>query len=94
MPPVPPDAGSCAYQGGGGNYLSNESAYRNTLLRDRLRAPVLAGHIHTPFMQYFAPGDLYDPSDATFNAWRLAIVAQAKRLVHVVGQSAPARRTG
>src|SRR5581483_1266704 len=51
--PTPPDPGSCAYEGGGGNYLSNESAYRNTLLRDRLKAHVAAGHIHTPFMQHF-----------------------------------------
>jgi len=90
-PPVAPDPGSCAYQGGGGNYLSNESAYRNTLLRDRLRVPVLAGHVHTPFMQYFSPGNLYNPSDATFDAWRVAIVAQAKRLVHVVGETPPVR---
>ena len=72
--PVPPDPGSCAYAGGGGNYHSNESAYRNALLRDRLTAHVAAGHIHTPYMQNFAPGDLYNPSDSTFAAWRSAIV--------------------
>jgi hypothetical protein len=83
--PVPPDPNSCAYEGGGGNYLSNESAYRNTLLRDRLHANVAAGHIHTPYMQNFAAGDQYDPSDSTFAAWRTAIIAQAKRLVRAVG---------
>ena len=84
-PPVPPDPGSCSYSGGGGNYLSNESAYRNTLLRDRLGRNIPAGHIHTPGMQNFDEGDLYKPSDATFDSWRLAIVAQARKLVHVVG---------
>jgi hypothetical protein len=83
--PVPPDPHSCSYAGGGGNYLSNESAYRNTLLRDRLGLDIPAGHIHTPGMQNFDPGDLYRPSDHTFNAWRLAIVAQTDNLVHVVG---------
>ncbi|GAB3679404.1 hypothetical protein [Angustibacter aerolatus] len=83
--PVPPDPHSCAYNGGGGNYLSNESAYRNTLLRDRLNLDIPAGHIHTPGMQVFDQGDLYQVSDATFDAWRLAIVRQAQQLVHVVG---------
>jgi len=88
-PPVPPDPGWCAYEGGGGNYLSNESAYRNTLLRERLKVNVAAGHIHTPFMQHFASNDLYNPSDPTFAAWRAAIIAQAQKLVHVVGEYAP-----
>ena len=40
-PPTPPLATDCARSGGGGDYLSNESAYRNTLLRDTfgLRIP-------------------------------------------------------
>lgn len=86
--PVPPDPQSCSYSGGGGNYLSNESAYRNTLLRDRLGLDIPAGHIHTPGMQNFDEGDLYNPSDATFDAWRRAIIAQGKNLVHVVGANA------
>jgi len=84
-PPVPPDPRSCSYSGGGGNYLSNESAYRNTLLRDRLGRDIPAGHIHTPGMQNFDEGNLFKPTDATFDAWRRAIVAQARNLVHVVG---------
>jgi hypothetical protein len=88
-PPVPPDSGSCAYTGGGGNYLSNESAYRNTLLRERLKVNVAAGHIHTPFMQHFARNDLYSASDATFAAWRSDIIAQAQMIIHVVGEYAP-----
>lgn len=83
--PTPPSKDSCSYSGGGGNYLSNESAYRNTLLRDRLGLDIPAGHIHTPGMQVFTPGDTFGVSDSTFDAWRNAIVRQAQNLVHVVG---------
>jgi hypothetical protein len=85
-PPIPPDPGSCAYSGGGGNYLSNESAYRNTLLRDRLGLDIPAGHIHTPDMQHFDTA--FQPSDETFDAWRLAIVQQGQNLIHVVADNA------
>lgn len=88
-PQTPPDAGSCSYSGGGGNYLSNESAYRNTLLRDRMGLNIPAGHIHTPSMQHFDATNLYNPSDATFDAWRLAIVHQGQNLIHVVADYAP-----
>jgi hypothetical protein len=84
--PTPPDPGSCSYSGGGGNYLSNESAYRNTLLRDRLGLHIPAGHIHTPDMQHFETA--FNPSDGTFDAWRLAIVGQARNLIHVVADNA------
>jgi hypothetical protein len=83
--PIPPDPGSCSYSGGGGNYLSNESAYRNTLLRDRMGLDIPAGHIHTPDMQHFETD--FKPSDATFDAWRLAIVGQTRNLVHVVADT-------
>ncbi len=92
-PQTPPDVNSCSQSGGGGNYLSNESAYRNTLLRDRmgLGCPgencIPAGHIHTPSMQVFT--DNFAISDTTFDAWRLAIVGQARNLIHVVGSNAP-----
>lgn len=92
--PIPPDRNSCSYSGGGGNYLSNESAYRNTLLRDRMGLDIPAGHIHTPDMQHFDSGNLYNPSDNTFNAWRLAIVHQGEELVHVVAANAPDERAG
>jgi hypothetical protein len=84
--PTPPDTGSCSYNGGGGNYLSNESAYRNTLLRDRMGLDIPAGHIHTPDMQHFETS--FNPSDNTFNAWRVAIVGQAGNLIHVVADNA------
>jgi hypothetical protein len=86
-PAVPPDAGSCSNSGGGGNYLSNESAYRNTLLRDRLRLNIPAGHIHTPSMQHFETNFLV--SDPTFDAWRLAIAHQGQNLIYVVADYAP-----
>jgi len=94
-PQTPPDANSCSQSGGGGNYLSNESAYRNTNLRDRmgLGCPgedcIPAGHIHTPNMNVFATTDVFNTDDTTFNAWRLAIIAQARNLIHVVGSNAP-----
>ena len=81
--PVPPTKNGCARQGGGGDYLSNESAYRNTLLRDHLAPGVRAGHIHTPVMSHFGKKDLYGATDATFEAWRSSIVAQASKLVAV-----------
>lgn len=82
-----PSPGSCSYSGGGGNYLANESAYRETLLRDRMGLDIPAGHIHTPDMQHFET--LYNPSDATFDAWRLAIIEQTKNLIHIIGDTAP-----
>lgn len=85
-PPVAPPADSCSRSGGGGAYLSNESAYRNTLLRDRLGLDIPAGHIHTPGMQHFETD--FAVSDPTFDAWRTAIVAQTIELVHVVGGTA------
>ena len=82
--PIPPDPGSCALSGGG-SYLSNESAYRNTLLRDRLGRDIPAGHIHTPDMQHFETD--FQPSDPTLDAWRRAIVAQTSNLIHVVADN-------
>lgn len=46
--PRGPSEGSAARRGGGGDYLSNEIAYRNTLLRDRAGSRVAAGHVHLP----------------------------------------------
>ncbi|MDR2997942.1 MAG: hypothetical protein LBU78_07475 [Microbacterium sp.] len=83
--PTPPPADSCSRNGAGGAYLSNESAYRNTLLRDRLGLDIPAGHIHTPGMQNFESD--FGVSDATFDAWRTAIAAQTRQLIHVVGEN-------
>lgn len=83
--PTPPPADSCSRSGSGGAYLSNESAYRNTLLRDRLGLTIPAGHIHTPGMQNFASD--FAVSDEVFDAWRNAIAAQTRQLIHVVGEN-------
>ncbi len=39
-----------AVAGGGGGYLSNEIAYRNTLLLAGAAGPTLGGHVHTPVL--------------------------------------------
>ena len=46
--PHGPNPDSSARRGGGGDYLSNEIAYRNTLLRDRAGTETAAGHVHLP----------------------------------------------
>ena len=93
-PTVYPGAEECARQGAGGDYLSNEVAYRNTLMRDTFGLTIPAGHIHTPVMTRFgtnnnpgngAPTDVI--TDATFEAYRDTIVEQTRRLIFVVGQN-------
>lgn len=79
--PDGPTPGSTAREGGGGDYLSNEIAYRATLLRDATRLRVPGGHLHTPVLS-FGEGNT-DPatgriSDPAFVANRLAIVAQVR----------------
>ncbi|MER5433439.1 pyroglutamyl peptidase [Streptomyces sp. NPDC002588] len=79
-----PTAGSTARAGGGGNYLSNEIAYRATLLRDRLglhdRLP--GGHVHTPVLQ-FGTGNTTEVTDPEFVRNRLDIVAQVRAILAV-----------
>lgn len=84
--PDGPTAGSTAREGGGGNYLSNEIAYRATLLRDRLglhdRLP--GGHVHTPVLQFGAGNT--DPAtgaviDPEFVRNRLDIIAQVREIL-------------
>ena len=91
-----PDAAWCSRTGGGGDYLSNESAYRNTLLRDTMGLSIPAGHIHIPVMNNFYngtagaggfPRDDNSYTDARFEAYRTAIVEQSKRLAIGVGES-------
>lgn len=92
---IDPPETSCAYSGGGGNYLSNESAYRNTLMRDvfGLGASFPAGHIHVPVMNnYFNAtiGGVRNDnaiSDGRYEQYRTAIVQQTKNLMLVVGES-------
>ncbi|MDV7216109.1 pyroglutamyl peptidase [Streptomyces prunicolor] len=83
-----PTAGSTARAGGGGNYLSNEIAYRATLLRDRLglHDSLPGGHIHTPVLQFGAGNT--DPAtgaitDPEFVRNRVDIIAQVRAMVTV-----------
>ncbi|WP_414720894.1 pyroglutamyl peptidase [Streptomyces sp.] len=85
--PDGPTPGSLARAGGGGNYLSNEIAYRATLLRDRLGLTDLpGGHVHTPVLQFGtgntdpATGTVTDPE---FVRNRLDIIAQVRAIVAV-----------
>ncbi|MER5948701.1 pyroglutamyl peptidase [Streptomyces sp. NPDC001904] len=84
--PDGPTPGSTARAGGGGDYLSNEIAYRATLLRDRLglHDSLPGGHVHTPVLQFAdtnadpATGTVTDPE---FVRNRVAIVAQLRAVV-------------
>ncbi|WP_420036332.1 pyroglutamyl peptidase [Streptomyces sp. cg28] len=84
--PDGPTAGSTARAGGGGDYLSNEIAYRATLLRDRLglHDTLPGGHVHTPVLQFAdtntdpATGTVTDPE---FVRNRVAITAQLRAIV-------------
>jgi pyrrolidone-carboxylate peptidase len=82
--PDGPTAGSTARAGGGGNYLSNEIAYRATLLRDRLglHDSLPGGHVHTPVLQ-FAAGNTQDVTDPKFVRNRQDIVAQVRAILAV-----------
>jgi hypothetical protein len=95
--PDGPTPGSTARAGGGGNYLSNEIAYRATLLRDRLglRGSLPGGHVHTPVLQ-FGTGNT-DPAtgtvtDAQFVQNRLDIIAQVRSIL-TVAAGAPSKVT-
>lgn len=86
--PEGPTPGSTAREGGGGDYLSNEIAYRATLLRDRLGlgGSLPGGHVHTPVLQFGtgntdpATGTVTDPQ---FVQNRLDIIAQVREIVTV-----------
>ncbi|MFF4268550.1 pyroglutamyl peptidase [Streptomyces sp. NPDC001536] len=82
--PDGPTEGSTARAGGGGNYLSNEIAYRATLLRDRLglHDELPGGHVHTPVLQ-FATGNTTEVTDPEFVKNRLDIIAQVRAIVTV-----------
>ena len=75
-----PTPGSTAVAGGGGDYLSNESAYRTTALRDALQADTKQGHIHVPVLDGDATGE-------PLAAMRADIVAQALDLVAAAATS-------
>ncbi|MFJ3652218.1 pyroglutamyl peptidase [Streptomyces nigra] len=90
--PDGPTPGSSARAGGGGDYLSNEIAYRATLLRDRLglHDTLPGGHVHTPVLQFGAGNT--DPAsgavtDPEFVRNRLDIIAQVRTILKVAAGS-------
>lgn len=72
-----PTPGSTAVAGGGGDYLSNESAYRTTALRDALQADTKQGHIHVPVLNGDASGEPLADMRADIVAQTLDLVAAA-----------------
>ncbi|WP_199536846.1 hypothetical protein [Spongiactinospora gelatinilytica] len=84
--PDGPTEGSAARSGSGGDYPSNEIAYRATLLRDRLGRKIPGGHVHTPVLEFGAGNT--DPetgtvTDPDFVRNRLDIIAQVRSIVLV-----------
>ncbi|MFD7246096.1 pyroglutamyl peptidase [Streptomyces massasporeus] len=86
--PEGPTPGSTARAGGGGDYLSNEIAYRATLLRDRLglHGTLPGGHVHTPVLQ-FAAGNTTEVTDSEFVRNRLDIIAQVRAILKVAAET-------
>ncbi|MFE6506307.1 hypothetical protein ACFVDI_01845 [Nocardioides sp. NPDC057767] len=72
-----PTPGSTAVAGGGGDYLSNESAYRTTALRDALEADTKQGHIHVPVLSGDANGEPLAEMRADIVSQTLALVVTA-----------------
>ncbi|WP_326621078.1 pyroglutamyl peptidase [Streptomyces decoyicus] len=93
--PDGPTPGSTARAGGGGDYLSNEIAYRATLLRDAVRPALPGGHLHTPVLE-FGPGNT-DPAngqvtDPVLVQNRVAITGQVRAIVTVAASQTAAAR--
>ncbi|GGW18476.1 hypothetical protein GCM10018980_61810 [Streptomyces capoamus] len=88
--PDGPTPGSTARAGSGGDYLSNEIAYRATLLRDRLglHGTLPGGHVHTPVLR-FGAGNTGEVTDPEFVRDRLDIIGQVRAVV-AVAAGAPA----
>ncbi|MFB6845195.1 pyroglutamyl peptidase [Streptomyces sp. NPDC056373] len=86
--PDGPTPGSTARAGGGGDYLSNEIAYRATLLRDRLglHDTLPGGHVHTPVLQ-FGTGNTTEITDPEFVRNRLDIIAQVRTILKVAAEA-------
>jgi acetyl esterase/lipase len=92
-PVTPPAASWCARQGGAGDYVANESAYRNTLLRDTLGLTIPAGHISTPVMTRFLTTSTNVITDSMFESYRSSIVQQGRNLVFSVARNTNAAPT-
>ncbi len=83
-----PTPGFEAVSGGPGDYLSNEIAYRATLLRDAKDAGNVGGHVHTPVL---GVPEGHAITDRGFVSRREAMVAQTRALV-LKGAIVAARR--
>ena len=84
--PDGPTPGSVAREGSGGDYLSNEIAYRATLLRDALGLDIPGGHLHTPVLQ-FGDGNTTELTDPTFEANLRDIVDQMRAILVVAAET-------
>jgi hypothetical protein len=80
--PDGPTTGAVAVEGGGGGYLSNESAYRATLLRDLLGARLPGGHVHTPVLT-MDPANRTEITDPVFERNRSDIGAQVELILRL-----------
>lgn len=78
--PNGPTPGSVARGGGGGDYLSNEIAYRATLLRDALGLTIPGGHVHTPVLE-FGSGNTTELTDPTFEQNQRDIADEARAIL-------------
>jgi pyrrolidone-carboxylate peptidase len=84
-----PTPGSIASEGGGGGYLSNESAYRVTRLLTETPSAPPGGHVHTPVLS-FDPANATELSDPVFEANRAAIIEQTAAILLAGLASSPA----
>ena len=78
-----PTPGYEAVSGSPGDYLSNEIAYRATLLRDAVNASNVGGHVHTPVL---GVPHRHRISDRGFVSRREAIVEQTRALVRAAAR--------
>lgn len=72
-----PTPGSTAVAGAGGDYLSNESAYRATALRDALEIDTKQGHIHVPVLSGDSDGEPLAEMRADIVSETIALVVAA-----------------
>ncbi|HEU5155915.1 MAG TPA: pyroglutamyl peptidase [Streptosporangiaceae bacterium] len=75
--PDGPTSGSVAVAGSGGGYLSNESAYRSTRLREAIGADLPGGHVHTPVLT-MDPANATEITDPVFERNRADIGSQVE----------------
>ena len=78
--PGGPTPGSIAVNGSGGGYLSNESAYRTTRLREATGADLPGGHVHTPVLT-MDPANTTEITDPTFERNRADIGSQVELIL-------------